>query len=273
MGDELQVIKEVKLKSLLSQDKKLEASGVTAVGEDFYVVFDNSAKVARINEELNSAELLGKKEKKVGYEAIVYAQDEKVFYLVEESLKHKKHFNARISRMNESFKLTDKRTWLDFGFKNKSKGIEGLAFHKNGEKTYLLALFEGLKKDRGFILLYQKKKKSYKYLKKIYLPKNLNFKDFSDMDLQKNGRLAIVSQESSALWIGELDTNKWEIKSKGQRYDFPKSKKGKTQYCNIEGVSWISQNRLVMVSDAKKKKQGKACLKKEQSIHIVSYTP
>jgi hypothetical protein len=41
-------------------------------------------------------------------------------------------------------------------------------------------------------------------------------------------------------------------------------------YCNIEGVSWIANDRLIVVSDAKKKKQPDECQEKEQSIHIVT---
>ncbi|MGB5965860.1 MAG: hypothetical protein WBG65_10075 [Sulfurimonadaceae bacterium] len=35
-------------------------------------------------------------------------------------------------------------------------------------------------------------------------------------------------------------------------------------------VSWIDKDRLMVVSDAKKSSQPKACKKKEPSIHIVS---
>ena len=72
------------------------------------------------------------------------------------------------------------------------------------------------------------------------------------------------------MWVGKRESNTWKIQNRGTIYKFPKSKKGKTTYCNVEGVSWMSDDRLVVVSDAKKSSQPKACKKKEQSIHIVT---
>ena len=46
-------------------------------------------------------------------------------------------------------------------------------------------------------------------------------------------------------------------------YQFPK--KG---YCNVEGIAWLSEDMLVMVSDKKKSRQPEKCAGKDQSIHI-----
>jgi hypothetical protein len=43
---------------------------------------------------------------------------------------------------------------------------------------------------------------------------------------------------------------------------------GQMIYCTIEGVSWITPNRIVVVSDKAESKQGKWCRDKDQSIHI-----
>jgi len=85
-----------------------------------------------------------------------------------------------------------------------------------------------------------------------------------------NGRVTIVSQVSSMLWVGNLNEADWTWRDKGQLYQFPRSKNGAIQYGNIEGVGWITPTRVVTVSDRRKKKsQPDAGLsEKDQSIHI-----
>jgi hypothetical protein len=60
----------------------------------------------------------------------------------------------------------------------------------------------------------------------------------------------------------------WTIDGDGQVYDFPRSSKGKTVYGNVEGVCWIAEDRIVIVSDRRKSDQPKRCGEKDQSIHV-----
>ena len=39
-------------------------------------------------------------------------------------------------------------------------------------------------------------------------------------------------------------------------------------YCNMEGVTWLGNDRLVVVSDKGKSDQPGRCARKDQSIHI-----
>jgi len=94
--------------------------------------------------------------------------------------------------------------------------------------------------------------------------------DYSGIDINKKNILSITSQNSSAIWTGELDVDNWKIKDLGHVYNFPKGKNGNKIYCSIEGVSWIANDRLVVVSDAKKDEQPEECREKDQSIHITS---
>ena len=282
LSDELKIVDEVKFKKIIDKKNemnKYEASGVSFVKDKFYVAFDNSSEVARVNMKLTKAKLLGKESKKVGFEGITYNPLKREFYLIEESLKHKGEWNARLSVMDKDFSLKSKKRWLDYAFESDNKGFEGLAFLTKNDTTYLLALCEGnaCKAGRegkevgdGTIQVFEKKKKTWKRVRSISLPKTLKLIDYSGFDISADNTLAVSSQESSAIWIGKLDVDTWKVVDSGKVYGFPKNKKGKTTYCNIEGVSWISKNHLVVVSDAKKKSQPNACKKKEQSIHIVS---
>lgn len=87
-------------------------------------------------------------------------------------------------------------------------------------------------------------------------------------------QLAVTSQESSQVWIGELrtgvaaDASDWSL-TEGVVYNFPRSDTCQTLYCNIEGISFVDEHILVAVSDKMKSggRQHFACLEKDQSIH------
>ncbi|WP_345974906.1 hypothetical protein [Sulfurimonas sp. HSL3-7] len=281
--DELKIVDEVKFKKLIDGKGKMEryeASGVHFANNRFYVVFDNSSRVARVNTKLTKVKLLGKERAEVGFEGITYNPPKNEFYLVEESLKHKGMWQGRLSVTDGGFSPTSKQRWLDYGFESGNKGFEGLAFFRRNGTDYLLALCEGNrckagrkgeKPGGGTIQFFVKKKKKWNLTGAIPLPENLRFTDYSGLDISTDNTLAVSSQESSALWIGKLDTDRWKTVGSGKVYYFPKDKKGRTLYCNVEGVSWIDNHHLVVVSDAKKKSQPKRCKMKEQSIHLVKF--
>ncbi len=281
-SSQLRVLNEINLNELLgdqSKEKKNEASGVVFVNKKIYVVFDNYSEVARINLNLNEAQLLGNKKKGIGYEGIAYNHINEEFYLVEESVNNKGKWNARLTITNNEFVPKSKERWLKHNFEKDNKGFEGLTFVVKDNKTYILALCEGNDCEAGKgskiygagrIIVFQKKKKKWKYTTSIKLPQTLEFIDYSGMDLNSDNALAITSQESSAIWIGRLNLKSWTIVDDGAVYNFPKDKQENKLYCNIEGVAWITNDQLVVVSDAKKSDQPIQCKQKEQSIHIVS---
>ena len=169
------------------------------------------------------------------------------------------------------------RSVLDFGFDNKNKGIEGLAYlHRNGH-DYLLGLCEekwcnGGRSKRGpgggQILIFRQQPGRWAYHGTLAIPADAHFKDYAGLHVSSN-RVAVVSQESSALWIGTLRDSRWSFVDEGSVHLFPRSAKGKKLYCSIEGVSWLGPNRIVVVSDrAKRHGQSERCRCTEQSIHI-----
>jgi hypothetical protein len=79
----------------------------------------------------------------------------------------------------------------------------------------------------------------------------------------------VVSQITSALWIGAFREDGWGLVDDGVIYLFPRNESGETIYCNIEGVSWITPRQIVVVSDKSKPgKQSELCRQRDQSIHI-----
>lgn len=85
-------------------------------------------------------------------------------------------------------------------------------------------------------------------------------------------RVAVVSQENVMLWIGVFQEHNWNWRDDGQTYSFPRTDNGEIHYGNVEGVSWITKDRIVAVSDRKKKDQAEQVAEKDQSIHIFDIT-
>jgi len=283
---ELLIEKEAKIIQLLpdlDQRAALEASGVTVVDDHAYVVFDNRRSVAKLSVSLSegaSNQLLTADESALGYEAVSYNEAEKRFYLLQESRKKGSHFFAKLTTSQDLLRAELGQTqWLDFELPSGNKGLEGLAFFSRDGKNYLLALCEGnrcktgkkgKKVGKGRLLLFGERAGRWAFEGKIKLPKSVRFVDYSGLSV-KNNRIAITSQESSSLWLGRLKKNKWAFKDKGEIYRLPRNSAGKLLYCNIEGVSWLAESRLLLVSDRRKKsKQSKRCKLKDQSIHIVT---
>jgi hypothetical protein len=142
----------------------------------------------------------------------------------------------------------------------------------------VLALCEGNKcksgkKGRepggGRVQLFEKKKKNWQHAGTIALPTTVPFVDYSGMSID-HGRVAIVSQVNSMLWVGQFDEADWTWRDEGRLYNFPRSADGSILYGNIEGVGWLSPTRIVTVSDRRKKSEqpDKALTEKDQSIHI-----
>ncbi|MBT4838811.1 MAG: hypothetical protein HON94_15855 [Methylococcales bacterium] len=282
-ANELLLLGEEKIIKLLpnNQEKPFEASGVSLVKQKIMVVFDNRHDIAQINKNLSHGKLIGSPDQNSEFEGIVYDQQKQLFYVIVESIKKGDENSSEMVTYNKKLQAINRQA-INVSFKSRNKGFEGIAYQYINDQLTLFLLCEGnqckggkkgKKPGKGRVLVFQLKDHIWQRIAKIKLPKTLNFKDFSGIDIQKN-KIAIVSQASSALWVSEITSKfrkkkaswKWKIKQ-GNVYSFPK-KKGKTIYCNIEGVSWKNESTLVFVSDKKKKKQAKRCKKKDQSVHL-----
>ncbi len=277
----LKVVDERKLHELLpmcGKDSRLEASGVVQTGDNYIVVCDNIGQVARINCDFEHTERNGFFGEPVGYgfEGITFSGGDGRFFLLIEALPTESgEFKAKVVEWDREFRLLVEQ-WLDFTFEDENRGFEGLAVVDRDEARFLLALCEGNmcrsgKKGRrpggGRIQVFQPGDDEWRHFGTIELPMTVEFEDYAGLALD-GSRIAIVSQASSGLWIGSLDSSSWTIDGDGQVYDFPRSSKGKTVYGNAEGVCWIAEDRIVIVSDRRKSDQPKRCGEKDQSIHV-----
>ena len=258
----------------------LEASGVVAKGADYYVIFDNVRRIARVHRSLEPSskkhEWFGRARQGEGYEDIAYSPHTRRFYLLIEAEKHPDGtYKGLIDECDERGQYK-KRRWIDFPFEKRNTGFEGLTVVRRARKDYLLALCEGnrcragrkgKKPGGGRIQVLQRKGTVWRPVAQINLPRSIKFTDYSAVAL-RGTQIAVISQETARLWIGTLRVRDWTILDRGRIYDFPRTKKGKPKYCTLEGLFWLNSTSFVLVSDLSKGHYDGRCQKKDQSIHV-----
>src|SRR5262245_18883072 len=280
----LNLVRETKIRDLMTlarPTKRWEASGVLVKDGCYFVVFDDRTEIGRFSADCQGNEtngLFGLAHADYGYEGITYNAAKQRFYLLVEARKHARGgYRAVVVEYDNDFHYRKERP-LDFTFKSSNKGFEAVAHVRRSDQDYVLALCEGNKckcgsKGRkpggGRVQVFKKKKRRWAHSATIALPATLPFVDYSGMSIDQ-GRVAVVSQVSSMLWVGQFDEAGWGWRDAGRLYEFPSSDQGTIRYGNIEGVGWIDPTRVVTVSDRRKRKNqpDKGLSAKDQSVHV-----
>jgi hypothetical protein len=258
----------------------LEASGVIAKGADYYVIFDNVRRIARVHRSLEPGSKrhawFGRKRNGEGYEDIAFSRYTRRFYLLIEAEKHPDGtYKALIDECDESAQYK-RRRWIDVAFEKRNTGFEGLSAVWWRKQDYLLALCEGnrcragragRKPGGGRLHVLQRSGMLWKSVARIELPRTVKFEDYSAVAL-RGRRIAVLSQRSSRLWIGRLRFGDWTIAGEGETFAFPRTKKGKIKYRTLEGLCWLTDRSFVCVSDLSKRHHRRRSRKTDQSIHV-----
>src|SRR5829696_2175920 len=190
----------------------LEASGVIAKGRDYYVIFDNIRRIARIDpclaEGASRHGWFGAARRGDGYEDIAFSPHTRRFYLLVEGEKHADGtYKGMIDQCDEAGRFKGGH-WIDFTFEKRNTGFEGLSAVRRGGRDYLLALCEGnrcragrkgRKPGGGRIQVLLRRGRVWKPVACIELPKSVAFEDYSAVSL-RGTRIAVISQMTSRLW-------------------------------------------------------------------------
>jgi hypothetical protein len=293
----------------LQGETKFEASGIAQRGHNsgqYFVVFDNTRTIGELDERFqfksNKSRLVKEDAQSPGrtngiddsqFEGITHLRDTDTLLVVKEEAEHGDHYHAitqemKLSDDGASYTMIDNCT-VDFELAHANKGFEGIQYHEQDGEKYLLGLCEGnfcsggrhgRKEGNGQIVLskyYKKDQKcGWEVQKVISVPKSAAFEDYSDMAFapgQRGGgirnQLAITSQENSAVWLGEFDFDKMDFVGDGAYYHFPRNDHCDQIYCNVEGVEWIDEHRLMFASDRAKADQPFICTTRDQGVHIM----
>lgn len=282
-GGQLQLVREAKVADLLVGlgHPRLEASGVLVKDGLFHVVFDSLPYLGLLDDRMSPqngqhdlVELVGGHGK--GYEDIAYDRVVRRFYVLIEAQSYGSRFMATVEEYDEQFRMVSSKP-LDFPLDRPNKGLEGLTCVRRDGQVHLLGLCEGNRCKAGSagrtpgggrIQIFVDSADRWTRTGTIRLPATVRFCDYSSLSVAED-RIAVVSQESSALWVGRFAAASWELADEGMSYRFPRDEAGKKLYCNVEGVSWVSHDRVVIVSDrAKVRTQHKRCRAKDESIGV-----
>jgi len=271
----LELVREEKVFRLLpgKKKRKLEASGVALLDDiTAMVIFDNLNCVARVDLSLqyqDKNKLLPAPSLGTGFEDIcIDYQEKRMFCLIEALEDADGKFRGFVSEFDADGHFV-RCTRLSTVFKYENKGFEGLAHGRLGDQELLFALCEGnlgtnAKKGGGRIDAFTRKPDGgWEFSHRISLPKMASFEDYAAI-AHRDRHIAIVSQASGRLWVARIDEDARTLVPGSEAvYRFPKK-----SYGNVEGISWLSEDTLVAVSDKKKDNQPKRCAKKDQSIHV-----
>lgn len=295
--------------------RKFEASSIVKVDDEYYSICDSSWAISKFtassltpfsDENVMIGDPNREADEDSGYEAISYHNGS--FYVIRESVEHVHDDSGDLSTYHAIIEELDinengddynirNQCRCEFEFEGDSKGFEGaFGFADAKSEFYIVGLCEGnhcsqkkMGRERGHGRLVVMKKNVtgdsnggclWETVRIIHIPKSVNFMDYSDISVRPDGKVAITSQEDSALWIGQIDGIKDGILRPEQLgfieddeydlYQFPLSDKCKKSYCNVEGITFINDDMVMAVSD-KMKGKGKQpfhCFEKDQSVHV-----
>jgi hypothetical protein len=265
----LRLIRETRIRALLpaGAPERLEASGVVAADGRYHVIFDNLRAVALIDADLDrtagTAVVSTVPGRAPGYEDIARDPVTGHVLLLIEAQDRDGELQARVEEYDRALRFVT-AGWLEYPLPRPNKGMEGLEVVRRADGVYLLGLHEV-----GGLLVFRQGRHNWKHVATAQLPASLHFADYSAVSLA-GGRLALVSQESSALWVGEFCTDTWAAVGPGDTYLFPRDPGGEVVYRTIEGVCWLGPDRVVVVSDrgGKRHEEGHRDRAKEQSLHV-----
>ncbi|KAF6264263.1 hypothetical protein COO60DRAFT_171905 [Scenedesmus sp. NREL 46B-D3] len=292
-------IKEMPLIGLFGDIKgqtKFEASGMTVAphgGRDWlWIVFDNLLAIGRVDEQFEFRDqrdlLVGEIGKDSQFEGLTYVKSTGRFFAVEEIYNDAAHalepYTHEIALSDDGTTYTTiQRCPVHYEFKYENKGFEGLHHHEDAHgHKYLLGLCEGnfcsggaegRTTGNGRIIVSQFNGQAgdgacgWDVVKEVPIPPAANFVDYSGMAFRGN-KAAVVSQESSAMWVGSFDFEALEFTSEGAVYHFPRDNHCDMIFCNVEGVQWLDDVRLVIASDKAKKDQPFRCVDHDQRVSI-----
>lgn len=273
----LTLVYETKLKKILpDQGIDWEASGVVARDGYLHVVFDNTIAIGHVNLALTQGTVTAGEVKNSQYEGITYDDHGTAHYYVVKETDGDAVHRGQIIQLDEGW-AEQAEELTDAMFEEPNSGLEGIAWLWANDNDYLLALCEAngcgsgnAAAGNGRIKVLKQDGDVWLTEAVLELPSSAAFLDYSDIALRDRGdgtaTVAVVSQRSSAMWVGMLAQGPWRFVDSGAVYSFPTTSDGFVQYCSVEGVTFLDDETFAMVSD--KTTESGACTEKDESVHV-----
>ena len=289
---ELRLVAERPVRDLLpnGRPERAEASGVLAQSSRLLVIFDDSTAIGVIDQDLTQPaanhtvrpqpEIADDAHAGRGYEDIAHDPVTGQLYLLVEAVRRGPRFMPRVEILDADYRRHS-QAWLDFPLEEVNKGMEGLTCVNRDGGPVLVALCEGNRcrggregeaPGGGRLQLFRPAQGStWMHAGTINLPSHLWFIDYSSIAIRRD-RIAVISQRSSALWVGTFRPDTWDLVDPGASYEFPRDRQGRIVYGTAEGVSWLDDDHVVVVSDRAPASQPR-WKAKHRSLHIFAIPP
>jgi hypothetical protein len=241
----LTLIRRARVADLVGVEERREASGVVVRDGLLLVACDNTDSVAVLDPGLalpgphREIRLRGGRGR--GYEDIAADPATRRLFIVVETLPKGPPYHALVEEYDDHYRLVAAKI-LDIPLAEANKGIEGLAVVRHDGRTHLLGLPET---GRGRLPVFTEAEDRWKRIATIRLP--LSFDDYAGVAVT-GGRIAVISQESSALWLGHLDPRTWTV-DEGVVHEFPRDRDGRPRYTAVEGVAFLGPDQIVVATD------------------------
>lgn len=284
---------------------KYEASDITGYpgGDGLYVVFDNSFTIGRVGSSIGnySTKALQSnihdsllswpreaEDEDSQFEYIAYNKTSGRYLVGQEAIvMNDGSIRSRVFEV--SFKKEKVVVWescdCDFEFTYINKGFEGgVIVDGKSDRSFLIALCEGNycrgKKEGkiphgGRLVVMERVYKGNECMfeTKRMIEFDVGFQDYSAIAITQDKKIGIISQENSAMFVANLDVGE-EVNgiTDGVIYDFPRNDECEIIYCNLEGLYFIDEKQIVVVSDSMKGngRQHFRCRMKDESLHVFS---
>lgn len=255
----LTLVRRARVADLVGVEERREASGVLVRDGLLLVISDNTGSVALLDPglALRGREIPLRGGRGHGYEDIAADPATRRLFVLVEALPEGPPYHALVEEYDDRYKLVAAKI-LDVPLKEENKGVEGLAVVRHDGRTHLL----GLREAGGDRLpVFTEADDRWTRIATIRLP--LSFVDYSAIAVAGD-RIAVVSQESSALWLGRLDPATWTV-DEGVVHEFPRDREGRPRYTAVEGVAFLRPGQIVVATDRTK---GRPHDETEQSVAV-----
>jgi uncharacterized protein YjiK len=244
---------------LVGVAERREASGVIVRDGLLLVVSDNTGSVAVLDPGLTSTgrEIPLQGGRGHGYEDIAADPVTGRLFVLVEALPDGPPYHALVEEYDDRYRLVGAKV-LDVPLERANKGVEGLAVARHEDRTHLLGLCEA---RGGRLPVFTEAADRWEPIATIQLP--LDFDDYAGVAVAGE-RIAVVSQESSALWLGRLDPRTWTVDD-GVVHEFPRDDDGKPRFAAVEGVAFLGAGQVVVATD---RTSGRRHTTAEQSVAV-----
>jgi len=257
----LRLVRRARVAELVGADERREASGVLVRDGLLFVICDNTGSVALLDPELAlpgpHREIPLRGGRGHGYEDIAADPATGRLFVLVETLPDGPPYHALVEEYDDRYQLVAAKI-LDVPLEKANKGVEGLAVVRHDDRTHLLGLCEA---GGARLPVFTEADDRWERIATIRL--SMPFDDYAGVTVAGD-RIAVVSQESSALWLGRLDPRTWTV-DEGVVHEFPRDRDGKPKFTAVEGVAFLRPGQIVVATD---RTRGRPHNGTEQSVAV-----